>query len=263
MKDTEYYKSGKHKENALAARELALVKTNLLKQERICLYDQSPETCHYCQNNLDYEHRKNKFCSKSCAASFNNQKRPAGSTSRLVQATKITGKKQQKSKKGVSTARVCKISWHTCQVCCKTFYTKMWSSPRKTCGSPECITHLKVGHRPYTNGRRKLFKHYNKWTNNVVLLESSWEKNLAEWLDYKMIEWTRPSPIKWKDSKTSKTRLYYPDFFLPKFNLYLDPKNPTAMKNDEHKMSIVSETIDVIYGNLDYIKSHIDKLIST
>lgn len=42
------------------------------KETRILEYNLNPNICGFCQTNLTYENKKNKFCSSSCAASFNN-----------------------------------------------------------------------------------------------------------------------------------------------------------------------------------------------
>lgn len=39
------------------------------------IYEESPKTCGGCQLPLRFEKRQNKFCSQSCAASFNNSRR--------------------------------------------------------------------------------------------------------------------------------------------------------------------------------------------
>ena len=44
-----------------------------ITKEKIRLYDLNPNLCKQCSSSLDYNHRKNIFCSKSCSASFNNQ----------------------------------------------------------------------------------------------------------------------------------------------------------------------------------------------
>ena len=45
------------------------------KARRIEEYNKSPNVCTLCGKPLDYEHRKNKFCNQSCAATYNNAKR--------------------------------------------------------------------------------------------------------------------------------------------------------------------------------------------
>jgi hypothetical protein len=102
-------------------------------------------------------------------------------------------------------------------------------------------------------------KYYqNKWYGQIVL-ESSWEKDVALYLDQKDIKWNRPKPIKWVDSNNKK-HLYYPDFYLEEYNLYLDPKNEYCMQKDKEKMKVVSKDINVVYGNIEYVLNEIDKV---
>ena len=46
---------------------------NMKRQNRIISYNESPIKCKNCESSLSYDKRNNKFCSKSCAASFNNK----------------------------------------------------------------------------------------------------------------------------------------------------------------------------------------------
>lgn len=68
-----------------------------------------------------------------------------------------------------------------------------------------------------------------------ILLDSSWELELAKRLDSLEIEWIRPNPIPWIDDD-GITHNYFPDFYLPKQDLYLDPKNPHAIKVQQKKL---------------------------
>ncbi len=45
------------------------------KQQRIDEYYKNPSKCLSCGGLLDYNHRHNKFCDQSCAATYNNKKR--------------------------------------------------------------------------------------------------------------------------------------------------------------------------------------------
>lgn len=262
MKTTEYYKSGKHLTNVLAARDKANAASQVNKTKRIAAYDADPVRCKHCETALPYTGRHNRFCNKSCAALFNNSLRPIGCDSRIAQAEKLRGKvfsteEKISRKRNKPSNSFSKIQWNTCRCCGIVFYTRTWSAARASCGKVECTVHLKVGNRPYANGRRKLFYYFNKHQNKTVMLESSWENELAIWLDANNIVWHRPKYIKWVDSLVNKERLYYPDFFLPEYNVYLDPKNPTAMKFDHYKMTIVSSLIPIVYGDLEIIKEKI------
>ena len=81
-----------------------------------------------------------------------------------------------------------------------------------------------------------------------VMLDSSWELALAKRLDELRIVWERPKPIKWVD-KRGDVHNYFPDFYLPDYDLYLDPKNPAAYQNQKEKVAILSTT----YKNLRFI----------
>ena len=47
-------------------------KNKICKQNRVDQYNLLPSTCINCNGILSYDHRTNKFCSKSCSAKFNN-----------------------------------------------------------------------------------------------------------------------------------------------------------------------------------------------
>lgn len=59
---------------------------------------------------------------------------------------------------------------------------------------------------------------------NGIQLHSSYETKLAIDLDANSIAWTRPAPMHWLDDKGEDHR-YYADFYLPDYDIYLDPKN--------------------------------------
>lgn len=74
---------------------------------------------------------------------------------------------------------------------------------------------------------------------NGVMLDSSWELILAKRLDELKIKWIRPSePLPWEDDE-GISHNYFPDFYLPDYNLYLDPKNPIAKRVQKKKLDIV------------------------
>jgi hypothetical protein len=71
-----------------------------------------------------------------------------------------------------------------------------------------------------------------------VLLDSSWELALAKRLDELEIKWIRPDPIPWTDSH-GVVHNYFPDFYLPDHDLFLDPKNPQAIKVQQQKLDCI------------------------
>lgn len=70
---------------------------------------------------------------------------------------------------------------------------------------------------------------------NGIWLDSSWELALAQRLDELNIKWIRPDPIEWTDSE-GIIHNYFPDFYLTEHDLFLDPKNPQAVKVQRKKL---------------------------
>lgn len=77
---------------------------------------------------------------------------------------------------------------------------------------------------------------------NGVWLDSTWELELAKRLDYLKIKWVRPTPVRWKDEQGTYHN-YFPDFYLPDYNLYLDPKNPHARRVQRNKLKRLLEQL--------------------
>lgn len=71
-----------------------------------------------------------------------------------------------------------------------------------------------------------------------IYLESSYELAVAQSLDLNMVKWERPKFLPWVDLYGVK-RKYYPDFYLPDYDVFLDPKNEFITKRDLPKISAV------------------------
>lgn len=73
------------------------------------------------------------------------------------------------------------------------------------------------------------------------LMHSSWELEVAIWLDEQNIAWTRTTPgfeYEWDD----KIKTYYPDFYLPDFDLYIEVKGYETDR-DLAKWQVISNLI--------------------
>lgn len=85
------------------------------------------------------------------------------------------------------------------------------------------------GYRPHPNKGMRY---------NGIWFDSKWEVIVAKSLDENSIEWIRPrTGFVWTD----KGNKYFPDFFLPNYNVYLDPKNPYLVIKDAVKISEASK----------------------
>lgn len=81
------------------------------------------------------------------------------------------------------------------------------------------------GYRPHPN-KGKYYKD--------IWFDSNFEIITAKSLDENDIKWERPKVgFVWNDSGNK----YYPDFYLPEFGVYLDPKNDFLIEKDKIKIS--------------------------
>jgi len=198
--------------------------------------------CEWCKVDFvtsDAKHA-NKCCSKKCAvnitAKFN---------------TKLPESKFPK-KRHIPKPISC-----VCCVCALVFSTTNFK--KQTC-SKKCMSELmsqKARANPNCGGQTN----YKKFQYKSIWMDSSWEVEIAEWLDSKGIEWVRTKKIyfNWTDSN-GKERLYFPDFYLPELDMYLDPKNKFLETKDKFKIEQVIENykINLIYGDKEKIKNAVN-----
>lgn len=265
-----YLGSENHKRNCLVAGELGRerkIELALIRQQE---YDKDPKLCKFCNVALSYkEHKSKSFCNSSCAASFNNKGKVKSKESKRKASDKLKGRVSPY--KGILRGFRCEgkevganspVEFPTCKSCKRVFCSKVNNKSRKSCRktcSNECRVQASIGVRTYQNGSRKPQWYFNKCENKEVLLDSSWEIEIAKLLDKKDIKWVRPKYIKWQDDN-NKTRMYYPDFYLLDYNVYLDPKNPYCMIQGKRKMEIVSKQVSLVYGALEVIVKFINNL---
>jgi hypothetical protein len=242
--DKERMQKGLKKGSKIAnfnAKNIAENKRNKDKIE----YNKNPNKCIWCNLNIPFNKKQNKTCSQSCAAKYSNNKRieegwSLSKESKQKTSNALKGHKNNQGPWLYLGPYTKLVGYFDCSCCDKPF----WSiSGRRTC-SPEC--------QRKNSTYRKIVYHYDN-KGEDILLESSWEVEIAEWLDNLKIDWIRPNHLEWFDSNNKKHR-YFADFYLPKYDVYLDPKNEYQIKISEEKLNCISSKVKLIYGNVDYIK---------
>lgn len=96
--------------------------------------------------------------------------------------------------------------------------------------------------------RRRLRRNMTPYMGQ--LFDSSWEVALAKRLDSLAVEWVRPGPIPWVDDQSSSHH-YFADFYLPAFDVFLDPKNPEAVRAQSRKLEMLQRQ----YQNIIILRS--------
>lgn len=118
-------------------------------------------------------------------------------------------------------------------------------------------TYKPIGH-PHTEERKQkmrelaIKRHLGGWHTSKTIeykgikLDSTYELNVAKNLDENQIKWERPKYLLWKDQNGLEHR-YYPDFYLPEYNVYLDPKNDYLINNESKRYGITdTEKIKIV-----------------
>lgn len=88
------------------------------------------------------------------------------------------------------------------------------------------------------SGRSKKFEVIDSFGNKTVL-QSTYELRCSEILTELNINWLRPKYLSYNGKK------YFADFYLPEFDIYLDPKNKYKAIQDAEKIACVCEQNNV------------------
>ena len=86
-----------------------------------------------------------------------------------------------------------------------------------------------------------------------VTLGSSYEVTVAKSLDENNIKWIKPKSLKWLSPVDNREHSYYPDLYLPEYDVYLEPKNDYLINNvnkhfgikDTEKIKLVEQKNNV------------------
>lgn len=89
---------------------------------------------------------------------------------------------------------------------------------------------------------------------NDQKFHGSWEVLIAKYLDYEGIEWVR-NTASFEYEYKIKTHLYFPDFYLPAYNVYLEVKG-YEVERDSYKWSVVQKLIVLKLADITEIKKY-------
>lgn len=193
--------------------------------------------CEKCGNPVDKSKfskwASGRFCSRKCSNS-----RTMSIKTREIVSKKLKGNRPWNA----GTASTCT---RTCVTCKKTFTTIGWNK-KKTC-SDECMRYApgrNGGYRP--NSTRKIRSEYKGYW-----MDSGAERKFAELLDENNIRWIKNTKkfFPYRD-KTGKKRKYYPDFYLPEYDYWVEIKGLLyAHENDLFKLKAVGSNIELQMHN--------------
>jgi very-short-patch-repair endonuclease len=223
----EYIGSEKHRNNVLKMRVLGLNKIQENKNERIKEYNLTPNRCSECHNVLNYEKRKNKFCSSNCSATYNNKNRVLSDNTKRkigdsINRYNVNNPNKQKA-----------IS---CVMCGSEFYPKRSNSGRlskSTTCSKLCSHELRSNKSKIQMKKRIADGKHKGWISRNVI--SYPEKFFIEVLKNNNIKYIHNYPVKQSDLGLESTYNYFLDFYIENKNidLEIDGQQHDRRKNDD------------------------------
>ncbi len=156
------------------------------------------------------------------------------------------------------------VEHRECPICQKSFECKS-NSRQRTCKQPECVRQL-MSRMARANPNCGGETNYKRYTYKDITMDSAWEVEVAQWMDTHQVKWVRSRKMMfyWTDETGAKRR-YYPDFYLPEYNVYLDPKNKYLIEKDRFKILAVQRenNITIIWGLRETLFAYLEAAIKT
>lgn len=217
--------------------------SNIKKHENSCDGSYVPaatltknRTCKYCGNEFDITDKPKGWMANHVRWCICNPTRNA-SVGMLIKARECITSKHRKS----AGEKIKEL--HEQGVYKNVYLKKPWLGKTHT-----EKTKNKIREKALASKHRRLRRKVVEY--NGVLMDSTWELELAKRLDELKIKWSRPDPIPWIDEE-GITHNYFPDFYLEDYDIFLDPKNPHALKVQKKKIKMLLEQ----YNNIVIIES--------
>jgi hypothetical protein len=222
--------------------------------------------CNWCEKPFETLSKERGCCSKSCSAKLSQSHATEETRQKQSIAGRLNFEKglypvltlnlQTGEKKGMPPFQ------SDCKICGAKIETPRKKGKAKITCSDKCYREL-VSKNSRSNSNCGGRTNYKKFQYKEHWMDSSWEVKVAEVLDEKQIKWnrTKKTHFKWTD-KSGKRRRYHPDFYLPDYDLYLEPKNKFLQEKDKFKIEQVIKDygITLVVGDLKKILSFVTNL---
>jgi hypothetical protein len=197
----------------------------------------------------DKQHIKNHpliFCSRQCSNSkihSSETKNKISSTiKKLLKDGSISIPKYDTQNRSLKETKI------KCCNFCKNEFLAFRKTTSKTCSWPTVCSD-----KCYIATKQKNARGNKSILYKDMKFDSLWELKMVHFFEKNNINYIIPPSITWTD-RNSKTHKYFPDFYIPDLNLYVDPKNPIVIIQQKEKLEIVSSIINLVYGDLKYLK---------
>lgn len=273
FKESEYYKSKNHLENAKNASMIGNLKIQELKEKRIEEYNKNPKLCKECKKPIIYkEKNKKEFCNSSCAAKFNNKKRIVSEEQKLKTSMSLLKRRIKKEKK---EKIILNDVIRFCFNCGTEFIVKRNNrvlSHQKYCCKECANTSMKIKLSLKAKERIKNGTHKGWTTRNII---SYPEKFFINVLDNNNLNYEHNFTLNKKDLGLNDISSYFLDFYFKdkKIDLEIDGGQHKYRKEHDEKRDILLEENGIkVYRikwknpinekNKEYIKNEINNFLN-
>ena len=132
--------------------------------------------------------------------------------------------------------------------------SNVWSGRKHTIDEIKKISesmHKAVLEHPDSYNSQNVCGRVKKVKYKDILLDSKWELIVAEYLDSLSIEWYKPKEGH-KYIYKNREHLYFPDFYLPKYNVFIEVKG-YQRESDEYKWKVLNNLIVIKQDDINKI----------
>lgn len=187
-------------------------------KDKLDLWISEQHKCEKCGKVMTEYYGSGRFCSKACA----NSHIYSEETKRKISESLFY--KNSKKEKKLCLACGKKLNNYNKSGYCKICYHKYNKVSNKT--------RQKLRESALKNNFGGPHRHTIEYNNSI--LGSSYELQVAESLDKNNIKWTQCKKFKYYEENdiNKKYHYYTPDFYLPEYDVYLDPKNDFLINNN-------------------------------
>lgn len=283
FKETNYYKSEEHLNNAKKASIKGLDVLKEQKNKRICEYNLKPKLCLNCNNPINYEKKNNTFCCQSCSTSYTNKKRGGKSEITKIKIRESLHKYYENNPYNSSnkTTQLKIFPKKFCLECGCELSKKQIMRKRKFCSNSCSSTHRSKDATYIEKLRSKMLERVNNgihhgWNSrNIISYPEQFFMNV---LDNNNIKYDFNYKVKHSTLKNFDGKSYYfLDFFLNDKNIDLEIDgsqhlNSERKEKDTIRNNVLTDNGFIVYRILwknintesgkQYIKDEISKFLN-
>lgn len=214
------------------------------EEHLLCIHCEKP-----CKNKNSWKNHQ-RLCKKNPDRQLTSFERNPHLAQRVADIKKDRGTISNGALKAKQEGRKFEISEETRKKLSNASKKQVWSEERKRQHSARMRE--VVANHPESYSSNNVCGRVKRHAYNSATLLGSWELLVAECLDKEEIKWTNEiSPIKytWKETE----RLYFPDFYLPELDLYIEVKG-YKRDIDSAKWAAVSNLIILMKQEINTLK---------